>query len=147
MDKGIYSLIFETPGRTISVGALGNLMFQPGWYIYIGSALGSGGLKRLWRHISLAHLQDKRPKWHVDYLLIHPDFYLRYAIYAVTGKRFECILARSFFEPGVPAFGSSDCTCSSHLFYRPSDPKQEILTAFRKLQLAPVIKTIINPKV
>jgi len=50
-------------------------------------------------------------------------------------------------EASVPAFGCSDCSCPSHLLYRQGDPQQEILTAFRKLRLDPVIKTIINPQV
>ena len=147
MDKGIYCLVFQTPGCTIRVGALGALTFRARWYIYIGSALGSGGLLRLGRHISLAQLRDKQPKWHVDYLLTSPSFSLVYAVYAVTADRLECRLARELNEGGIPKFGCSDCSCTSHLFYRQGDPKQEILAAFRELQLDPVIKTIINPQV
>ena len=147
MDKGIYCLIFQTPGCTIRVGALGALTFRARWYIYVGSALGSGGLQRLGRHTSLAQLRDKQPKWHVDYLLTSPSFSLVYAVYGVTGDRFECWLARELNEGTIPKFGCSDCSCTSHLFYRQGDPKQEILAAFRELQLDPVIKTIINPQV
>jgi Uri superfamily endonuclease len=50
-------------------------------------------------------------------------------------------------EASVPAFGCSDCSCPSHLLYRQGDPQREILAAFRKLRLDPVIKTIINPQV
>jgi Uri superfamily endonuclease len=148
MDKGIYSLIFfKNPGCTIRVGALGALTFRAGWYIYVGSALGSGGLQRLGRHISLARLHDKQPKWHVDYLLTSPRFSLAYAVYAVTADPLECELARELNEDSIPKFGSSDCSCTSHLLYRQGDPKQEILAAFRELQLDPVIKTIINAQV
>ena len=92
MDKGIYCLVFQTPGCTIRVGAVGTLTFRAGWYIYVGSALGSGGLQRIVRHISLAQLRDKQPKWHVDYLLTSPYFSLIYAVYAVTVDRLECRL-------------------------------------------------------
>ncbi|MCK9590586.1 MAG: GIY-YIG nuclease family protein [Methanoregula sp.] len=147
MDKGIYSLVFQTPGSTIRVGALGALTFRAGWYIYVGSALSSGGLKRLERHISLAQLRNKKPKWHVDYLLTSRCFSLVYAVFAVTADCLECRLARELNDCGIPKFGCSDCSCLSHLLYRQGDPKQEILAAFRELQLDPVIKTIINPQV
>jgi Uri superfamily endonuclease len=144
MDKGIYCLVFQTPGCTIRVGAVGTLTFRAGGYIYVGSAQGSGGLQRIVRHISLAQLRDKQPKWHVDYLLTSPFFSLIYAVYAVTVDRLECRLAHELNECGIPKFGCSDCSCTSHLLYRQGDPKQEILSAFRELQLDPVIKTIIN---
>ena len=147
MDKGIYYLVFENPGCTIRVGALGALTFRAGWHIYVGSALGSGGLQRLRRHILLARLRDKQPKWHVDYLLTSSCFSLVYASYAVTVDRMECRLACELNEGSIPKFGCSDCSCSSHLLFRQHDPKEEILAAFRELQLALVIKTIINPQV
>jgi Uri superfamily endonuclease len=112
--------------------------------MYIGSALGSGGLQRLQRHISLAQLRDKRPTWHVDYLLTQSDFSLMYAVYAFTQERFECSLARAFSDSGIPAFGSSDCPCLSHLFYRKGDPKEEIILLFLKFHLTPRIKTIMS---
>ena len=147
MDKGIYCLVFRNPCCTIRIGALGTLTFRAGWHIYVGSALGSGGLQRLERHISLTRLHDKQPKWHVDYLLISPDFYLVYAVHSVTGDRLECQLVRELNKAGIPKFGCSDCSCTSHLLYRQGDPKQEILAAFCGLQLDPVITTIINPQV
>ena len=116
MDKGIYCLVFRNPGCTIRTGALGAVIFRAGWHIYVGSALGSGGLQRLERHISLVHLHDKQPKWHVDYLLISPCFSLVYAVYAVTGDRLECQLVRELNKAGIAKFGCSDCNCESHLY-------------------------------
>jgi Uri superfamily endonuclease len=145
MDKGIYCLVFHNPECTIGVGALGGITFRKGWHIYIGSALGSGGLKRLERHIALSQEKDKRPKWHVDYLLANENFPLRYAIYAVTPLRLECLVASALGGESVPGFGCSDCTCPSHLFYRQTDPAEEIREVFRCLQLRPVTKTLKNP--
>jgi len=144
MDKGIYCLVFNNPGCTVRVGALGASVFRAGWHIYVGSALGSGGLQRLERHFSLARLREKRPKWHVDYLLTSPFFSLAYAVYAVTADRLECRIAYELNKDSIPGFGCSDCTCRSHLLYRECDPRQELLTAFRELQLEPVIKTTFN---
>ena len=147
MDKGIYCLVFKNPGCTVRVGALGEIAFQPGWHMYVGSALGSGGLKRLERHISLAHNRDRRPKWHVDYLLTSPLFSLVCAISGITGERLECRLAHELGVGGVPRFGSSDCDCSSHLFFRQCNPQEEIISAFRHLMLVPATQTIMNPDV
>jgi len=131
----------------ISVGALGAIHFPAGWYIYIGSALGSGGLHRLGRHILLNQMKNKRPKWHVDYILTSPDFSLVYTVCARTVERKECQLARELNGNSIQRFGSSDCSCSSHFFYRMEKPLTEILTAFREIQLTPIIKTIINAQV
>ena len=144
MDKGVYCLIFENQGSTVRVGALGERAFSAGWHIYTGSALGSGGLKRPDRHVSLSQKHNKRPKWHIDYLLTDPHFSLRYVVCAPTTDRLECSLARNIGEPGIPGFGCSDCSCSTHLFFRGRDPREEILAAFRDLQLVPVVKSIIS---
>ena len=67
-------------------------------------------------------------RWHVDYLL-------RYAR-VVEVKRYggvasECELNRRVEKlPGsavvAPRFGSSDCGCSTHLFYFERNPAQEL---------------------
>ena len=145
MDKGIYCLVFKNPGCTVRVGALGEINFQTGWHCYVGSALGSGGLKRLERHISLARNHDKQPKWHVDYLNTSSHFLLIYAISAITVDLLECRLAQELGDRKVPKFGCSDCTCTSHLFYRPCDPQEEILSAFRHIRLLPTTQTIMSP--
>jgi Uri superfamily endonuclease len=145
MDKGIYCLVFENPACTVRVGALGPVAFPAGWHIYTGSALGSGGLARLYRHISLSREKNKTPKWHVDYLSTDNRFVLRYTVHAVTDGRFECRLAEALGDQGIPRFGCSDCSCPSHLLSRETDPKEEILSAFRGLGLVPVTKTIISP--
>jgi len=148
MDKGIYCLVLENPECTVRVGALGTLSFAAGWHCYIGSALGPGGLLRLERHINLAERRDKRPKWHIDYLLTDPRFQIAYAVSAPTQERLECRLATALARggTGVLKFGCSDCTCPSHLMYRERDPKNEIIAAFSGLGLSPGIKTIITLK-
>ena len=143
MDKGVYCLVFENPGCTVGIGALSERTFRAGWHIYVGSALGSGGLKRLDRHVSLAREHNKQPTWHIDHLLTDPQFTLSYAVSAPTTDRLECQLAESLGEPGMPGFGCSDCTCPTHLFFRNRDPRKEIITAFRGLELVPVVKSLI----
>ncbi len=145
MDKGIYCLVFRNPACTAGIGALGTISFAAGFHIYIGSALGSGGMKRLERHCRLASGENKRLTWHVDYILADPRFELRYAIYAPTKERLECGLAGALGGTGIRHFGCSDCTCTAHLLYREDDPEREIVLAFEGLGLVPAIKTIITP--
>lgn len=147
MDKGIYCLVLHHPACATVVGALGTISFPGGFHIYIGSALGSGGLKRLDRHFRIACGKHKRPKWHVDYLLTDPRFSLVYAVYAPTTERLECQLACALGGEAVNGFGCSDCACTSHILYRDNDPKVEILNAFQSLNLHPSIKTMITPQV
>jgi len=144
MDKGIYCLVFRNPACTVRVGALGEIAFRKGWHIYVGSALGSGGLARLERHIALSHNKDKRPTWHVDNLSTSPAFSLRYTVHAQTEVRLECRLAGALGNENVPGFGSSDCDCASHLFYRRRNPLREVETAFRSLGLTASTKTLMN---
>jgi Uri superfamily endonuclease len=144
MDKGIYCLVFKNPGCTVTVGALGPVAFEPGWHIYVGSALGSGGLARLERHRVLSRRKDKRPKWHVDYLSVSRYFRLRSTVHAETKERLECRLAAALGEEAVPGFGAGDCDCRSHLFYRRTNPVREIQAAFRSLELAACTKTLMN---
>lgn len=145
MDKGIYCLVFRNPACTASIGALGTISFAAGFHIYFGSALGSGGLKRLERHCRLASGKSKRLTWHVDYILTDPRFELRYAVYAPTKERLECRLVSALGGAGVRHFGCSDCTCTSHLLYCEDDPNGEIIAAFDRIGLVPAIKTIITP--
>jgi Uri superfamily endonuclease len=144
MDKGIYCLVFTNPACTVRVGALGEIAFLPGWHIYVGSALGSGGLARLERHVALSRDRDRSPKWHVDRLSTSPLFSLRYTVHALTGERLECRLAETLGGANIPKFGSSDCRCVSHLFYRHQNPVREIEAAFVCLGLAACTKTLMN---
>ena len=143
MDKGIYCLVFNNPSCTVRVGALGEITFLPGWHIYVGSALGSGGLARLKRHIAMSRNKDRRPKWHVDYLLASQSFSLRSGVHALTADRLECRLAKALGGETIPGFGSSDCNCPSHLFYRRRNPVRETEAAFGSLGLAACTKTLM----
>ncbi|NYT05438.1 MAG: DUF123 domain-containing protein [Methanomicrobiales archaeon] len=133
MDKGIYCLVFSNPGTACVVKRLGTVAFRGGWHIYVGSALGPGGLARVGRHFRLAREHAGKPVWHVDVLLLEPAFRLEYALCGVTRQRLECRLAAAIGGDMVPRFGCSDCRCPSHLFYRKENPRNDIIAAFRDL--------------
>ncbi|MGD1103787.1 MAG: DUF123 domain-containing protein [Terriglobia bacterium] len=62
----------------IQIGRRGTMQLQRGYYVYLGSALGPGGLRaRIAHHQKLS----TRPHWHIDYLRAHSrlhSVWLRY---------------------------------------------------------------------
>ncbi|HKM41983.1 MAG TPA: GIY-YIG nuclease family protein [Methanocorpusculum sp.] len=139
MDKGVYCLILSCRKTcTILIGALGKREFQEGRYIYVGSALGSGGLSRVTRHIRFFHEHYRKPKWHIDYLMAAGEMILTEVICAKTEEKLECILAKNIGGSGIKNFGCSDCFCGTHLFYRENQPTAEVTQAFQKTGLIPV---------
>jgi len=122
-EPGTYILILkaETAGE-IPIGRRGALGLRPGYYLYVGSALGPGGLKsRLARHIRTG----KRPHWHIDYL--REQAALHEVWYRPARERLEHVWAHALDGmPGleaVPRFGCSDCRCRSHLFRAATAPR------------------------
>ena len=114
-DTGVYllSLRLNTP-RKIAVGALGEVEFEKGTYIYAGSAQ-----KNLARRTARHLRRRKKLHWHIDYLVREAEFLEAFPIRR-TRRDLECRLARDvaqIAENSIPGFGSSDCSCQSHLFH------------------------------
>ena len=140
LGKGVYLLVLEAYGL-LEVGRLGALDFD-GWYVYVGSALGPGGLKRLQRHFDYGSRPDAPRRWHIDALLAGGA--LRGALSAVTNERMECRLADALagsLDRSFKGFGSSDCGCATHLFSAGSyDEAVEMgRRAMDELRLAPKV--------
>jgi Uri superfamily endonuclease len=123
-EPGTYALVLACCSHeSISVGKLGVLCLHPGFYVYVGSAFGPGGLAaRLRHHVGIA----QRPHWHVDTLRARCEFI---AVWFTTDpRRREHTWARKIARlPGAqapfPGFGSSDCACLTHLFWFRSQPR------------------------
>jgi sugar fermentation stimulation protein A len=117
---GNYLILLElAETRNIEIGALGKIRFNKGWYVYSGSAR-----KNLSARIS-RHLRKERKKkhWHIDYLT--PYAKTIKALPIMSYRNLECDLAADLEKLGgapMESFGSSDCRCSSHLFYFPAPP-------------------------
>jgi len=117
-QPGTYTLILQLSNTAaITVGRLGRFQFPHGWYAYVGSARGPGGLAaRISRHLRLS----KPLHWHVDHIrAIAQPVEIWYA--AGTQKR-ECAWAQTMADlPGAaipaPRFGASDCRCAAHLIH------------------------------
>jgi Uri superfamily endonuclease len=130
---GTYVLVIQMVRDTdLRVSRLGVVAFPRGYYCYVGSAMGPGGLRaRLARHLR----QQKKPHWHIDYLLRRAPLVETWS--APSAARLECAWVRALLQlPGatlpVRGFGSSDCHCPAHLVRFVSAPS---LRAFaRQLQ-------------
>lgn len=65
---GTYVVFFHLPGAAgaVTIGDLGTFDFPAGFYAYLGSAFGPGGVrKRTHRHLTR---RSDRPKWNIDHL-------------------------------------------------------------------------------
>ncbi|HVP78783.1 MAG TPA: DNA/RNA nuclease SfsA [Thermodesulfobacteriota bacterium] len=120
-DRGSYLLILKVKrSRKIDVGKLGTVHFRKGFYIYVGSAM-TNLSRRMERH---RHLRKKH-HWHIDELRAAAEFHSVFAIR--SSERLECEVAEAvskIAETSVPRFGSTDCSCETHLFGTASDPIQ-----------------------
>ncbi len=116
MANGTYLLQLHAPDPAqITVGRLGVMEVLPGYYAYLGSAFGPGGLNaRIGRHLR----RDKKLHWHIDYLRAVTT---QVFAYYEESSRKECLFANELVEAGGRilqfGFGSSDCSCNSHLVY------------------------------
>lgn len=113
---GTYALVIQLAEPAgISVGKLGAHHFYPGYYVYLGSALGPGGLyARISRH--LRWNTSSKLHWHIDYLLRSSA--LSEVWWAPGDARLECSWSETLLKGGdvfPRGFGSSDCSCVGHL--------------------------------
>ncbi len=112
--KGSYIIVLSLDkSQRIQIGKLGQFNFKKGYYAYVGSAFGSGGLKSRIKH----HINPKKSyHWHIDYL--NPA--VKEVWVSDHGEKLEHKWAGSLGEIAsdkIPGFGCSDCSCESHLFY------------------------------
>ena len=123
--KSTYILIARVSQmKRLGIGSLGEFAIIPGFYAYVGSAFGSGGLRaRLGHHLEFT----AEPHWHIDYLLqvttpVEVGF-------ATANRKLEHRWAELLgdapgFRVPILRFGSSDYrrSRSSHLFYSKRQP-------------------------
>ncbi|MBS7613574.1 DUF123 domain-containing protein [Candidatus Bathyarchaeota archaeon] len=134
------------------MGALGYVRFDEGFYVYVGSALGSKAQSlenRLRRHLS----NSKRVKWHIDFLLSSKNVSIERVIVCKTVSRVECLVAKEIaktglYNPQLRGFGSSDCKlgCLSHIIclgdsITIEEAAMKVLNAYTRLSLKAEILT------
>ncbi len=101
----------------IQIGRLGTMRLQPGYYVYLGSALGAGGLRaRIAHHQKLS----PRPHWHIDYLRTHTQIHCIWFSYDARRREHQWArVVQTMRGAKIPllGFGASDCDCRSHLYF------------------------------
>ena len=116
----LYIVVTRVPRRSsLTVGSLGAVTLERGWYAYVGSAV-RGREARVTRHLA----REKAVRWHADYLF---TAVLPRRAWLVDGAAGECELAAALAEaPGAerrpPRFGAGDCRCAGHLVRLPRRP-------------------------
>ncbi len=124
-DKGTYVLVMHVPElKRIEIGRLGTFDIRPGFYAYVGSAFGAGGLRaRLGHHIESV----ATPHWHIDYLMAIATPIEVW--HAASDRKLErdwvgLLESDPRFSCPIPRFGSSDYHRSrtSHLFFSKRRP-------------------------
>ena len=124
VKTGSYLVVLKSEqAKTIPIGKLAQLDVRKGYYVYVGSAFGPGGvIARLKHHAKVS----KKPHWHLDYLRAEMEFHQAYAEFSNESN--ECEWASQIakneiaIEP-LKGFGSSGCHCRTHLFYFSSQSK------------------------
>lgn len=125
-ENGTYALIMKAQMiETVQIGMLGSLNIQPGYYVYVGSAFGPGGIRARIRH----HLKEGSTKhWHLDYLKQAVDMSEIWYSYGCTKYEHQWAkIFNRFSGASLPllGFGASDCSCKSHLFFFKTKPHSE----------------------
>ncbi|MBI4305154.1 MAG: GIY-YIG nuclease family protein, partial [Chloroflexi bacterium] len=132
-DRGAYLLVLRLDHpRAVETGSLGLITFQPGYYVYTGSAMANLPA-RIGRHLR----RRKTMHWHIDYLREAADTVK--ALPVRTSQRIEEPLAKALsgiLSAGPSGFGASDSSQATHLIYSATDPMQDrrfhdVLQSFR----------------
>lgn len=122
-SAGSYALVLHSRSRReIEVGRWGRLSVVPGYYVYVGSAFGSGGIRsRVSRH----YRRTKRRHWHVDYLREAVSFVQAWISYEPVNQEHRWAAAFAAMQDMNPirGFGCSDCSCRAHLFASDAIPE------------------------
>ncbi|MGD8560192.1 MAG: GIY-YIG nuclease family protein [Gammaproteobacteria bacterium] len=130
-DRGTYLLIFNAiQDFQCHVGKLGRIHGPAGFYGYVGSARGPGGVAARVNH----HLKiTDKPHWHLDYArpYLRPlELWCNYSALTLEHQWAQTLMHLSGKPLPMPGFGASDCRCESHLVYFEKVPA---LNRFKKL--------------
>jgi len=113
---------------SVTVGALGEQHFAAGYYCYVGSAHGGGGLQaRVARHLSIG----KSKRWHMDYL--RDELHAVAVWWHAGAERQEHRWVEQMPDIALGAackgFGASDSRHATHLFFSANTPCFQLFKA------------------
>lgn len=121
--SGTYLLIMQSEARQqIEVGRLGLMQLDVGYYLYVGSAFGPGGVRaRAKHHMAIS----ARPRWHIDYLRRVCELKAVWCCYDEVHREHQWVTlleSQPGLTIGMAGFGASDHPGKSHLFYCYDEP-------------------------
>ena len=137
-SPGTYLLLLACKrAAVLSIGRLGVMATRPGYYLYVGSAFGPGGIRARIRHHAR---QAVHPHWHLDYLRAQADVVDAWCVFDAHHEHewARALMNDKDSAPALEGFGSSDCSCLTHLFYRQRKPGIEKLETLLGCQLTRV---------
>jgi Uri superfamily endonuclease len=115
---GTYAIWFRcTRSFETLVGKLGSFLFPKGYWVYVGSAFGPGGLRSRLKH----HLQPTaRVHWHLDY--VKKSMAPIEIWFTLDSLKREHAWAENFTllegaSCPIPKFGATDCSCRAHFIH------------------------------
>lgn len=115
-ESGTYALLLRSRLRAeIPIGRWGRLHVKRGYYVYVGSAFGPGGVRaRVGRHFR----RKKKSHWHIDYLREATVPVCAWCSYLPVRLEHEWAFALGQMHgvSCIKGFGCSDCGCEGHLF-------------------------------
>ncbi|MDJ0740631.1 MAG: DUF123 domain-containing protein [Gammaproteobacteria bacterium] len=129
-DPGTCILLLRSAGpQHVQVGRWGRLDTRPGWYLYVGSAFGPGGVRaRVARH------------WHVDYLRAVTT--LDEVWYSDAARRLEhdwtAALAGLRGTGATNGIRRSDGACASHLLRSALPPASPVFAPIGESPAGPL---------
>ncbi|ALG68497.1 GIY-YIG nuclease family protein [Beggiatoa leptomitoformis] len=146
-QTGTYILILKAnSAHSCCVGKMGLVSITKGFYLYVGSAFGRGGVQARVSHHQKISLH---PHWHIDYL--RQQLSLLSIWCSHDAKRREHQWASLLNQSQgmtlpFPRFGASDCTCPAHLFFSPTLPSFTVFQSFLMVQYpehAPILQYVL----
>ena len=125
---GTYVLVLKNRlNQAVKIGQWATLDLSPGYYLYIGSAFGPGGVfSRVARHCR----KDKRTHWHIDFLREKTTLsavWVDHSPFRLEHDWAKGVAKMKGLTP-VRGFGCSDCQCDAHLFFSAVKPTKDEFT-------------------
>jgi len=121
-QPGTYLITLESRSRqSITVGRNSVIKINPGYYCYVGSAFGPGGvLARVRRHCRIS----EHKHWHIDYLREATSPTCVWFNHSSTRREHRWAGALGQLPDAEPlhGLGCTDCDCPAHLYYFPAPP-------------------------
>ena len=150
-EGGVYIIIFYIPvKKTIEVGRAKRICtFSRGWYAYVGSAHGSGGLRaRTSRHTRFLG-DGKEVGWHFD--SIREIATVKEIWCAEVPKeaehRWSQTLSRlSDVSVPIPGIGSTDCNCPAHVYRFRRQLPASLMRSFARVDADKFVSIEVEPQ-